>query len=40
MTLIEGVSRDLGITRRDIPDEEILERLFVPARERRREDCR
>lgn len=30
MTLIEGVSRDLGITRRDIPDEEILSRLLHP----------
>jgi 3-hydroxyacyl-CoA dehydrogenase len=30
MTLIEGVSRDLGITRREIPDEEILERLLCP----------
>jgi 3-hydroxyacyl-CoA dehydrogenase len=28
--LIEGVSRDLGITRRQIPDEEILERLLHP----------
>jgi len=28
-TLIEGVSRDLGITLREIPDDEILERLFV-----------
>jgi 3-hydroxyacyl-CoA dehydrogenase len=30
MTLIEGVSRDLGITRREIPDEEILVRLLCP----------
>jgi 3-hydroxyacyl-CoA dehydrogenase len=30
MPLIEGVSRDLGITRREIPDEEILERLLCP----------
>jgi len=30
MTLIEGVSRDLGITRREIPDEEILSRLLHP----------
>jgi 3-hydroxyacyl-CoA dehydrogenase len=30
MTLIEGVSRDLGITRREIPDEEILMRLLCP----------
>lgn len=30
MTLIEGVSRDLGITRRHIPDEEILTRLLHP----------
>jgi 3-hydroxyacyl-CoA dehydrogenase len=30
MTLIEGVSRDLGITRREIPDEEILLRLLCP----------
>jgi 3-hydroxyacyl-CoA dehydrogenase len=30
MTLIESVSRDLGITRREIPDEEILERLLCP----------
>jgi len=30
MTLIEGVSRDLGITRREIPDDEILERLLCP----------
>jgi 3-hydroxyacyl-CoA dehydrogenase len=30
MTLIEGVSRDLGITRRAIPDEEILLRLLCP----------
>ncbi len=30
MTLIEGVSRDLGITRRAIPDEEILSRLLHP----------
>ena len=28
--LIEGVSRDLGITRRAVPDEEILERLLHP----------
>lgn len=30
MTLVEGVSRDLGITRREIPDEEILLRLLCP----------
>jgi 3-hydroxyacyl-CoA dehydrogenase len=30
MTLIQGVSRDLGITRREIPDEEILSRLLHP----------
>jgi 3-hydroxyacyl-CoA dehydrogenase len=30
MTLIEGVSRDLGITRREIPDDEILDRLLCP----------
>jgi 3-hydroxyacyl-CoA dehydrogenase len=30
LALIEGVSRDLGITRRSIPDEEILERLLHP----------
>lgn len=30
LTLIEGVSRDLGITRREIPDEEILSRLLHP----------
>ena len=30
MTLIEAVSRDLGITRREIPDEEILLRLLCP----------
>ena len=30
MTLIEGVSRDLGIERREIPDDEILERLLCP----------
>ena len=30
LTLIEGVSRDLGIKRRAIPDEEILERLLHP----------
>jgi 3-hydroxyacyl-CoA dehydrogenase len=30
MTLIEGVSRELGITRRAIPDEEILSRLLHP----------
>jgi 3-hydroxyacyl-CoA dehydrogenase len=30
MNLIEGVSRDLGITRREIPDEEILLRLLCP----------
>jgi 3-hydroxyacyl-CoA dehydrogenase len=30
MTIIEGVSRDLGITRREIPDEEILLRLLCP----------
>ncbi|HEY2402193.1 MAG TPA: 3-hydroxyacyl-CoA dehydrogenase NAD-binding domain-containing protein [Steroidobacteraceae bacterium] len=30
MRLIEGVSRDLGITRREIPDEEILLRLLCP----------
>jgi len=30
MTLIEGVSRDLGITRREIPDNEILVRLLCP----------
>jgi len=30
MTLIEGVSRDLGITRREIADEEILLRLLCP----------
>ena len=30
MTLIEGVSRDLGITRREIPDDEILVRLLCP----------
>ena len=30
MTLIEGVSRDLGITRREVPDEEILSRLLHP----------
>jgi 3-hydroxyacyl-CoA dehydrogenase len=30
MTLIEGVSRDLGITRRQIADEEILNRLLHP----------
>jgi 3-hydroxyacyl-CoA dehydrogenase len=30
LTLIEGVSRDLGITRREIPDEEILTRLLHP----------
>jgi len=30
MTLIEGVSRDLGITRREIPDDEILLRLLCP----------
>jgi 3-hydroxyacyl-CoA dehydrogenase len=30
MTLIEGVSRDLGIARREIPDEEILVRLLCP----------
>ena len=28
--LIEGVSRELGIRRRDIPDEEILDRLLHP----------
>jgi 3-hydroxyacyl-CoA dehydrogenase len=28
--LIEAVSRDLGITRRNIPDEEILQRLLHP----------
>jgi 3-hydroxyacyl-CoA dehydrogenase len=30
LALIEGVSRELGITRRSIPDEEILERLLHP----------
>jgi 3-hydroxyacyl-CoA dehydrogenase len=30
MSLIEGVSRDLGITRREIADEEILSRLLHP----------
>jgi 3-hydroxyacyl-CoA dehydrogenase len=30
LTLIEGVSRDLGITRRQIPDQEILDRLLHP----------
>ena len=30
MTIIEGVSRDLGITRREIPDAEILSRLLHP----------
>ena len=30
ITLIEGVSRDLGIERREIPDEEILRRLLHP----------
>jgi 3-hydroxyacyl-CoA dehydrogenase len=30
LALIEGVSRDLGIKRRQIPDEEILERLLHP----------
>jgi 3-hydroxyacyl-CoA dehydrogenase len=30
LALIEGVSRDLGIKRREIPDEEILERLLHP----------
>jgi 3-hydroxyacyl-CoA dehydrogenase len=30
MTLIEGVSGDLGITRHEIPDEEILNRLLAP----------
>lgn len=30
MTLIEGVSRELGIKRREIPDEEILTRLLHP----------
>lgn len=30
MTLIEGVSHDLGITRREIPDDEILVRLLCP----------
>jgi 3-hydroxyacyl-CoA dehydrogenase len=30
MTLIEGVSRDLGINRREIPDDEILNRLLHP----------
>ncbi|MFL6602353.1 MAG: 3-hydroxyacyl-CoA dehydrogenase NAD-binding domain-containing protein [Steroidobacteraceae bacterium] len=30
VTLIEGVSRELGITRREIPDEEILSRLLHP----------
>jgi len=30
VALIEGVSRDLGIRRRQIPDEEILERLLHP----------
>jgi len=30
MTLIEGVSRDLGIRRREIPDQEILTRLLHP----------
>jgi 3-hydroxyacyl-CoA dehydrogenase len=28
--LIEGVSRDLGVERRDIPDQDILERLLHP----------
>jgi 3-hydroxyacyl-CoA dehydrogenase len=30
LTLIEGVSRDLGVTRRTIPDEEIQDRLLHP----------
>jgi len=30
LTLIESVSRELGITRRQIPDEEILDRLLHP----------
>jgi 3-hydroxyacyl-CoA dehydrogenase len=30
LALVEGVSRDLGIKRREIPDEEILERLLHP----------
>jgi 3-hydroxyacyl-CoA dehydrogenase len=30
LALIEGVSRDLGITRRQIPDQEILDRLLHP----------
>ncbi|TLY70109.1 MAG: 3-hydroxyacyl-CoA dehydrogenase [Gammaproteobacteria bacterium] len=30
LALIEGVSRDLGIQRRQIPDEEILDRLLHP----------
>jgi 3-hydroxyacyl-CoA dehydrogenase len=30
ISLIEGVSRELGIRRRDIPDEEILDRLLHP----------
>jgi 3-hydroxyacyl-CoA dehydrogenase len=30
LTLIEGVSRDLGIKRREIPDGEILDRLLHP----------
>ena len=30
LALIEGVSRDLGITRRTIPDQEILDRLLHP----------
>jgi 3-hydroxyacyl-CoA dehydrogenase len=30
MSLIEGVSRELGIKRREIPDQEILERLLHP----------
>ena len=30
LALIEGVSRDLGIRRRQIPDEEILDRLLHP----------
>jgi len=30
------VSRELGIERRQIPDDEILERLAAPAGERRR----
>jgi 3-hydroxyacyl-CoA dehydrogenase len=30
LTLIEGVARELGIRRRDIPDQEILDRLLHP----------